>query len=180
MKHLESYKKFEGSTFKDTKKEHPKHDWDPDKISDFRDKLETYVGSQDCKVKKVGSDLEINLLGKHIGQIMFRKDFVSIKKMGEKFPKEFKYTELGKIKSAINNVIKDSKKVEESLFKKKESIFKTKDLRKEVDYDYLVKHKNKVQIYDNNEVFVDNISMNVSKSDIRKFKNYIKMQNDQK
>jgi hypothetical protein len=37
---------------------------------------------------------------------MFRNDKVTIKKEGNKFGKEFKYNELGKIKSEISSIIK--------------------------------------------------------------------------
>jgi hypothetical protein len=40
---------------------------------------------------------------------MFREDYIGVKKEGNKFPKEFKYTELGKIKSEITDIIKGSK-----------------------------------------------------------------------
>jgi hypothetical protein len=37
---------------------------------------------------------------------MFRKDLVTVKKVGAKFGKDFKYTELGKIKAEISSAIK--------------------------------------------------------------------------
>jgi hypothetical protein len=37
---------------------------------------------------------------------MFRKDYISIKKVGNKFPKEFGYDELGKIKKELTDIIK--------------------------------------------------------------------------
>lgn len=40
---------------------------------------------------------------------MFREDYIGVKKEGNKFPKEFEYTELGKIKSEITDIIKKSK-----------------------------------------------------------------------
>jgi ABC-type transport system substrate-binding protein len=46
---------------------------------------------------------------------MFRKDLITVKKTGSKFDKEFKYTELGKIKSEIKKII--SPQVDE-LFKR--------------------------------------------------------------
>ena len=101
----------EGTTFKDTKKSHEKSDAYGDKKEDFRGKLESYVKSLSCKTKEVGSDFEIHFLGKHIGQVMFRKDFISVKKVGDKFDKQFKYVELGKIKSEISRIIKDIKDV---------------------------------------------------------------------
>ena len=61
-----------------------------------------------AKIKKVGNDFEIHH-GEHIAQVMFREDYIGVKKEGNKFPKEFKYTELGKIKSEITDIIKNSK-----------------------------------------------------------------------
>jgi hypothetical protein len=37
---------------------------------------------------------------------MFRDDYVGIKKLGTKFADEFSYSELGKIKSKINDILK--------------------------------------------------------------------------
>ena len=61
-------------------------------------------GQKDVKVKTVGTDLEVNLDDVKV-QVMFRKDYVSVKKSGEKV-EEFKYTELGKIKSEIKKHLK--------------------------------------------------------------------------
>ena len=59
-----------------------------------------------CKIKKVGNDFEIHHEGERIAQGMFREDYIGVKKEGNKFPKEFEYTELGKIKSEITDIIK--------------------------------------------------------------------------
>jgi hypothetical protein len=40
---------------------------------------------------------------------MFRKDYIGVKKEGNKFPKEFGYDELGKIKSELSDIIKSKK-----------------------------------------------------------------------
>jgi len=75
-------------------------------ISRFQEMIENHVRSLNAKVKKIGSDLEIHFGGKHVAQVMFREDYIAVKKEGSKFPEEFKYTELGKIKSELNKIIK--------------------------------------------------------------------------
>lgn len=110
MKHLKDFTIFEGQAFKDTKKKHPKKASDPDKKADFREKIEDHVKSQGMKTKKVGNDLEVIHDGDMISQIMFRDDYVGVKKHCVKFTDEFEYTELGKIKSKISEIIKAEKK----------------------------------------------------------------------
>jgi hypothetical protein len=81
-----------------------------DKKDAFRKKLKDIIESnKDCKTKQVGDDLEIHCCDEHIGQVMFRSDYIGVKKMGNKFPKEFGYDELGKIKAEINSIIKSCK-----------------------------------------------------------------------
>jgi hypothetical protein len=60
-------------------------------------------------IKQVGNDLSVNKGEDHIIQIMFRDDYVGIKKSGTKFVDEFNYNELGKIKSEITNILKKEK-----------------------------------------------------------------------
>ena len=69
--------------------------------SSFQDKIESHISGLGCKIKKVGNDFEIHHEDERIAQVMFREDYIGIKKEGNKFPKEFEYTELGKIKSEI-------------------------------------------------------------------------------
>ena len=76
------------------------------KISSFQDKIESHISGLGCKIKKVGNDFEIHHEGERIAQVMFREDYIGIKKEGNKFPKEFEYTELGKIKSEITDLVK--------------------------------------------------------------------------
>jgi hypothetical protein len=81
-----------------------------DKKDSFRKKVKDLVTSQkDCKVKQTGDDFEIHCCDEHIGQVMFRADYVGVKKVGNKFPKEFGYEELGKIKAEISSIIKSYK-----------------------------------------------------------------------
>ena len=109
MKHLNTFKLFEGKAFKATKVPYEKDAWDEDKKEAFRTKVEEHVKSQGCKVKQVGNDFEVSCEGKHIAQVMFRKDKISVKKVDNKFGKDFDYTELGKIKSKITEIIKSCK-----------------------------------------------------------------------
>lgn len=108
MKHLKKFEDIlEGKTFKDVNKKYPTKEWDPDKKEDFRKTIQDLVKSKGKKVNKVGNDFEI--LGEDkevIAQILFRNDYVGVKKKGVKFVDEFKYNELGKIKSKIVEIIK--------------------------------------------------------------------------
>lgn len=106
MKHLSKFDIFEGSAFKNTNKLHPKKDWDPNKKVDFRLKIENHVKSQNSKTKRIGNDLEIICDNSVIAQVMFRDLYIGIKESGNKFTDEFKYTELGKIKSKITDILK--------------------------------------------------------------------------
>jgi hypothetical protein len=101
MKHLNTFKTFEGRTEKVTKEK------DSDiKIEQFRTSIKDFLKGKDCKVKQVGDDFEVHCDDKHVAQVMFRKDLVTVKKVGVKFGKDFKYTELGKIKAEISSSIK--------------------------------------------------------------------------
>jgi hypothetical protein len=75
------------------------------KIERFQDTIKNFIKSHDCKVKQVGNDFEIHSDGEHVGQVMFRKDGITVKKQGIKFGKEFNFNELGKVKSEIKNLI---------------------------------------------------------------------------
>lgn len=99
----------EGKTFKDTKKLYPKKVWDADKKIDFKTQIKNHVKSQRLETKEVGNDLEILFRGDVVAQVMFRNDYVGVKAKGEKFVDEFKYTELGKIKSTVSSIIKKCK-----------------------------------------------------------------------
>lgn len=109
MKHIKNFDIFEGRAFKDTKNPYAKKAWDPDKKADFRDKIKSHVKSLGCKTKQVGNDLEVSCDGDVLMQVMFRDDYVGVKKQGNKFVDEFEYTELGKIKSKVTDIIKDKK-----------------------------------------------------------------------
>lgn len=81
-----------------------------DKKDSFRKKIKDVIESnKDCKTKQVGDDLEIHCCDEHIAQVMLRADYVGVKKVGNKFPKEFGYEELGKIKAEISSIIKSCK-----------------------------------------------------------------------
>lgn len=95
----------EGKTF-DVAKKSKKEAVD---ISKFQDTIKSHIKSLDCTIKQVGSDFEIHLNKKHIAQVMFREDYIGVKKEENKFPKEFEYNELGKIKSEITDIIKSQK-----------------------------------------------------------------------
>lgn len=77
-------------------------------IGKFQDMIEKHITELKAKVKKVGSDFEIHFNDKHIGQVMFRKDYIAVKKEENKFPKEFEYNQKSKIKSEITELIKSN------------------------------------------------------------------------
>ena len=104
MKYLKRFN--EGATEKAAKRKDKKLDINPDKMDSMRKKVKDHVESQDCETKQVGDDLEIHLDNKHIAQVMFRKDYIGVKKVGNKFPKELGYDELGKVKTELTNIIK--------------------------------------------------------------------------
>jgi len=91
---------FEGSIDKSTKEK----DLDV-KMENFRDKIKNFLKSKDCKVKQVGTDFEIHCDGEHVGQVMFRRNAITIKKEGNKFGKDFKFNEMGEIKSELSKII---------------------------------------------------------------------------
>jgi len=78
-----------------------------DKKDQLRKSVEDHIKTKECKAKQVGDDFEIHCDGEHIGQVMFRNDVITVKKKGEKFGKDFKYDQLGKIKAEITTIIKD-------------------------------------------------------------------------
>ena len=76
------------------------------KIRDFRDTIENLIKSFNYDYKKIGTDLEITKDKEIIAQIMFRDDYIGVKKIGNKFAKEFDYNELGKIKAELKSILK--------------------------------------------------------------------------
>ena len=101
MKNIKGWNSFnEGRTMKASKAK------DSDvKVDSFRDKIESHLKSLDCKYKTVGDDFEVNCEDKSL-QVMFRKDYIGVKEKGTKNASEFKYTELGKVKSEITKLLK--------------------------------------------------------------------------
>lgn len=71
----------------------------------FQDTIESHIKSLGGKIKKIGNDFELHYDSEHVAQIMFREDYIGVKKIGNKFPKEFKYSDLGKIKSEIKKIL---------------------------------------------------------------------------
>jgi hypothetical protein len=75
-------------------------------ISKFQDMIESHIKSLGAKVKKVGNDFEIHSKDEHVGQVMFRKDYIGVQKTGNKFPQEFEYVQLKKVKDKITELLK--------------------------------------------------------------------------
>jgi hypothetical protein len=106
IKKFEDFDVNEGKAFKASK--NPFGDiTKADKKDQLRKAVEDHIKTKDCKTKQVGDDFEIHCDGNHIGQVMFRNNEITVKKKGDKFGQEFKYNELGKIKTEINSVIKN-------------------------------------------------------------------------
>lgn len=101
----------EGSAFLANQQKYKKEIWDRDKIATFQEKVEGHVIGLGAKIKQVGNDYEIYYGGKHIIQVMFRPDYVGVKKQDDKFASEFKYDQLGKIKSKLTEYIKSATKI---------------------------------------------------------------------
>jgi hypothetical protein len=96
----------EGSIDKSTKEK----DLDV-KMENFRDKIKNFLKSRDCRVKQVGTDFEVHCDGEHVAQVMFRRNAITIKKEGTKFGKDFKFNEMGDIKSMLSKLVsKETKK----------------------------------------------------------------------
>jgi hypothetical protein len=101
MKHLNTFKTFEGKTEKASKSS------DSDvKLEDFRTKVKEFLKGKDCKVKQVGDDFEVHVDDEHVAQVMFRKDKMTVKKEGAKFGKDFKYNQLGDMKKELTSILK--------------------------------------------------------------------------
>jgi len=75
------------------------------KLEEFRSKLKDFLKSKECKVKQVGDDFEVHVDNKHIAQVMFRKDKMTVKKEGSKFGKDFKFNQLGDMKKELTKII---------------------------------------------------------------------------
>jgi len=106
MKNLLSFNLFEGKAEKASKNPYGKKTQE-DKKDQLRKAVEDHIKTKECLTKQVGDDFEIHCDKKHIGQVMFRNDVITVKKKGDKFGKEFKYDQLGKIKIEITTIIKD-------------------------------------------------------------------------
>jgi hypothetical protein len=99
----------EGKTEKASKTGNKHTEVKTDKKESMRKSVKDHIQSQGCKSKQVGDDFEVHLDNEHIAQVMFRNDYIAVKKEGNKFPKEFEYSELGKIKSELSSIIKSCK-----------------------------------------------------------------------
>lgn len=109
MRYLNTFALFEGKTEKAAKTGNKHLEVKEDKKDLMRKSVKDHVKSQGCDTKQVGDDFEVHLDDKHIAQVMFRKDYIGVKKIGSKFPKELGYNELGKIKSELSDIIKSNK-----------------------------------------------------------------------
>ena len=95
---IKRFKQFEGAIMKASKSR------DKAEIESVRDKVENLLKSSNKKFKQVGDDLAIIEDDKTVAEIMFRSDYIGVKKSGSKFADEFGYDEFGKVKKAISNL----------------------------------------------------------------------------
>ena len=118
MKHIKKFKVFEeGKTFNVTKQKNKKEVWEEPQKDAFRDKIKSHIKSLGCTSEQIGNDLSILLNKEHITQVMFRDDYIGIKKVGNKFGDEFGYNKLGEIKKELTKIIKSSKEDNEQIRK---------------------------------------------------------------
>ncbi len=100
----------EGKAFKAMKTPYSPEPWDRDKKEEFRIKLKSIIKSFSPRIKidQIGNDFELvnSESDDVIAQIMFRLDYIGIKKDGDKFTDKFGYDELGKIKKRLNEILK--------------------------------------------------------------------------
>ena len=71
----------------------------------FREKIENFLKSKGCEIIQVGDDFEVHVDDKHVCQIMFRNDKITVKKEGNKFGKDFEYNKLGDVKKEISKCL---------------------------------------------------------------------------
>jgi len=71
------------------------------KVEEFRNTVKNILKSNGLDWKQIGDDFEV--VTDKTYNIMFRPDYIGIKVEGSKFTDKYDYSELGKIKKAINN-----------------------------------------------------------------------------
>ena len=103
MKHIKSFKLFEGKTQKANDVKHRQKPWDINKSEAIRSKIEEHLKSLQIDYKIIGSDIAAKCCDDTI-EIMFRKDYISVRKKGDKFTDEFEYSELGKVRKKITEI----------------------------------------------------------------------------
>lgn len=99
MNHLLKYSLFEGRTMRSSKS----GDNDVKKYG-FKESIENLIKSLEFSYITVGDDLEVKK-DEIVIQIMFRDDYISIKKSTNKFGKEFTYKQLGKVKKELKEIL---------------------------------------------------------------------------
>lgn len=105
MKHLDRFESYnEGKTFRANK-------GSDNKIELIKSKVKEHINSiDDVEIGNVGNDITISIDGNKVGEIMFRDNYIGLRKEGQKFVDELGYNELGKIKFKINSMINSAKK----------------------------------------------------------------------
>lgn len=114
MRHIKKFNDdfiSEGRAYKDTKKPYVNKPWDPDKKLDFKKKIVDHIKSfKGFTIKEIGTDIEVlKNSDDMIIQVMFRDNYIGVKEVGNKFTDKYEYTELGKVKSHLTNILNRNK-----------------------------------------------------------------------
>lgn len=95
----------EGRIYKGAKLPHEGKEDFSNRKEDFRDKIENLLKSLDVNIDRIGNDFEASK-NEIIIQIMFRDNVISLKKEGDRYTKDFSYSQFGKVKSEIISIYK--------------------------------------------------------------------------
>jgi len=111
MKHLKNFELFEGKTEKAAKTGNKNTETKEDKTLSMRKKVTDEIKSlEDVKTKEDGkSDLSVYFKDEHVAQVMFRKDYIGVKKVGERDVSEFGYDKTGSVRGLVREIIKSKK-----------------------------------------------------------------------
>lgn len=82
-----------------------------DQSSNFKSTIQSHIKSFGGYVKTIGDDFEMYFNDEMLAQIMFRPGFIGFRETHEKFAKEYKLNELGKIKSRITSIFKEKRDI---------------------------------------------------------------------
>lgn len=110
MNHLNNFKNF-NNNLNEGKHQKALSTKDLDvKMDLLYDKVENILKSNDAELIKIDANtFEVNLNDANIAYIIFNPNYIGVKKFGDKFSKEFKHKDLGKVKKYILEIVRDNK-----------------------------------------------------------------------